>query len=557
MYKLSQLLFLAVCFFGSFTLAQAAGATLSLSPANGTFSVGERVQAVIRLHSGGDPVNAAEATLNFSSDALQVISLSKADSIFSLWAVEPTFNNATGVISFGGGTTVPFSGSNGKILSITFLVKKAGEVSLSFSSGRVLAADGTGTDVFSGSAGAGWKLAPVQVAPPTLTAPTIFSPTHPDQNKWYGSNDVKLTWTVPSDVTGVRLLVGRIPRVTPTILYVPAVSEKEIADLEDGVSYFHAQFKNARGWGEVSHFRLQIDTEEPSRFDIAEVPRKDAGTRAEFIFDARDKTSGVEYYEISIDGTEPVVWRDKGTQRYEAPAVGPGKHTLVAKVVDRAGNSRSSSVAFIIEGLSPPTINEYPKALQSGESLTVQGSTYPHSSVTISLQREENNPEDFMVKSSQNGTFTFTTIESLKEGTYTLWAKVVDAEGRKSSSSEKITIVVGRAAAALTVDAKAAILSLLLLIAVLLLVIWRGWRKFVLLRKRLQKEIREAGGTLHKAFDLLKDDIREQVKMLEHTKTKRELTKEEEKILKHFKSHLDDAEKFIRKEIDDIENEIT
>ena len=86
--------------------------------------------------------------------------------------------------------------------------------------------------------------------------------------------------------------------------------------------------------------------------------------------------------------------------------------------------------------------------------------------------------------------------------------------------------------------------------------LWYSWRRFSLLRKRLRKEVGEAESALHKAFDLLKEDIREQVKMFEKTKTKRELTEEEEKVIKQFKKHLDIAEKFVKKEIEDIEKEI-
>ena len=94
------------------------------------------------------------------------------------------------------------------------------------------------------------------------------------------------------------------------------------------------------------------------------------------------------------------------------------------------------------------------------------------------------------------------------------------------------------------------------LVILLLFIAWYGLYKFSRFRKKIKKEVREAESALHKAFDLLKEDIRKQVKMLEKTSTKRELTEEEDKILKQFKGHLDDAEKFIRKEIEDIEKEV-
>ena len=100
------------------------------------------------------------------------------------------------------------------------------------------------------------------------------------------------------------------------------------------------------------------------------------------------------------------------------------------------------------------------------------------------------------------------------------------------------------------------------LVIFLLFVIWYGWHKFSLFRKRLRKEVREAEGALHRSFDLLKENIREQIKIFEKTRANRQPTEvkhygeEEEEMLKQFKKDLDDAEKFIRKEIEDIEKEV-
>ena len=73
---------------------------------------------------------------------------------------------------------------------------------------------------------------------------------------------------------------------------------------------------------------------------------------------------------------------------------------------------------------------------------------------------------------------------------------------------------------------------------------------------KIKKEVREAETVLHKAFDSLKEDVREHIKLLEKTKTKRQLTEEEEKIIKQLRKDLDNAEKFVSKEIKDIEKEI-
>jgi len=74
--------------------------------------------------------------------------------------------------------------------------------------------------------------------------------------------------------------------------------------------------------------------------------------------------------------------------------------------------------------------------------------------------------------------------------------------------------------------------------------------------KRLWEEVREAEEAIHKAFDLLKEDVREQLEKLDGVRTKRQLAEKEEKIINQLKKDLDDAERFVRKEIGDIEKEV-
>ncbi|MCX6702947.1 MAG: hypothetical protein NTW60_03725, partial [Candidatus Wolfebacteria bacterium] len=299
-----------------------------------------------------------------------------------------------------------------------------------------------------------------------------------------------------------------------------------------------------------SHFKFQIDTEKPDRFDIREIMRSDlTGPKAKFSFDASDKTSGIDHYEVQIDNGNSQIWQDDGSHIYETSALQPGRHTLIAKAVDKAGNVLASSAEFTIEGLQPPEITEYPSILQSGELLIVKGKTaYPNSEVVAWLQREKDEPKSQSVKADQGGKFTFVADEKLSGGIYKLWTEVIDMRGAKSNLSESITIAVEQPAflkvGSWAISLLAVVIPLVVLIFILLFIIWYGWHKFGSFRKKLgkiKKEVREAESALHKAFDLLKEDIREQIKMLEKTRTKRQLTEEEEKIIKQLKKDLDDA----------------
>ncbi|MDO8560830.1 MAG: hypothetical protein Q7R91_01280 [bacterium] len=551
----------------------AQAAALYFSPSSGTHAVGTTFTASIYVSSADQAMNAASGVISFPSDKLVVESLSKTSSIFSLWVQEPSFSNSAGAVNFEGIALNPgFTGANGKLITVNFRVKAAGVATLNFSSGSVLANDGQGTNILSSLGNAQFSLggavesgAPEAVTPGepgTPSAPEISSPTHPDPTKWYPLSTAKFAWALPADATGARLLVGRIPNAVPTVAYIPAINSKELDKLEDGIWYFSIRLRNGAGWGSISRFRFQIDTEKPSRFDLSEVRRVDlTEPRAKFIFDASDKTSGIGHYEVQIGNESPQVWRDDGSHRYETPALGPGSYTLIAKAVDKAGNSFANSAEFIIQALEPPTITDYPRELASGEILSIKGKTkYPDAQVNIFLQHEKDEAKSYSVKSDKDGRFTFVAEDRLSSGIYTAWAEVVDERGARSEPSEKVTIAVERPAflriGSWAVGFLSVVIPLIALVLLLVYLAWHWWHKFATMRKRVRKEIREAEHALHKAFDLLKEAIREQIKMLEKTRTKRQLTEEEEKIIKQLRKDLDDAEKFVRKEIEDIEKEV-
>lgn len=552
-------------------------ASLYFSPFSGSHAVGTTLSVSVYVSSADQAMNAASGVISFPSDKLEVTSLSKTGSIFSLWVQEPSFSNppagGQGTVNFEGIALNPgFTGVSGKLITANFRIKAAGVAALNFSSGSVLANDGQGTNILTSLGNAQFSLggaielgAPESVTPVELAgvprAPEISSPTHPDPNKWYAASSAKFNWNVTKDITAVRLLVGRIPQAIPAITYTSPINSKEITDLDDGIWYFSVRLKNSAGWGGVSHFRFQIDTKPPEPFTIKFVDGKETENPGPTVlFDTADYLSGIDYYKIKIGEGDffSVASETVKSNPYTLHPQAPGKRNILVQAFDRAGNYAVATEEFVIKPLKEPVFTEYPKELESNSILMAQGkSQYPNSQIIVWLQRENDQPKDFSVRSDRDGKFTFVSGERLRDGIYMLWAEAVDERGAKSGPSEKLTIAVKRPAflqiGAWAVSVLAVVVPFIALIILLLFVVWYGWHKFSMFRKKLKKEVREAESALHKAFDLLKEDIREQVKMLEKTKNKRELTEEEEKVIEQLKKDLDDAEKFVRKEIEDIE----
>ena len=141
-------------------------ASLYLAPSTGTYTVGNTFLVQVKVNSGGVAINAADATLVFDPDKLEVVKISKSDSIFSLWVQEPTFSNALGTITFAGGKPTPgYIGASGTIITITFRGKTADGVTVNFANGSVLADDGKGTNILASTGSGSYKLIAREVTP--------------------------------------------------------------------------------------------------------------------------------------------------------------------------------------------------------------------------------------------------------------------------------------------------------------------------------------------------------------------------------------------------------
>jgi len=555
-------------FFGLTNIVSAA--TLTISPQSGTYTVGASISVSVLVSSADKNTNAASGVISFPTDLLSVSSVSKNGSIVDFWAKDPSFSNANGTVTFEGVLLPPgFTGSSGKLLIITFKAKSSGTANIIFNSGSVLAADGAGTDILSSFGSASFKIAvtsvPTDVTPSVsagvLLAPKISSPTHSDSNKWYSEKTAKFNWTVPVDVTSVRLSVGKIPTATPTVVYTPATSEKEITDLEDGVWYFNAQFRNSKGWGEISHFRFQIDTQPPKPMVIKFINGNQSIDPSPVItFATTDSLSGIDYYQIktgnkSFFNVNPNLIPPGG---YKLPIQDLGTSTIVINAYDKAGNITTATEEFYISSLASPTVTKYNYKIEEGGSLIIGGTTYPNSDVTIFVFQGDNKMLEQKVNSNSSGSFNFTWISTLTSGAYTLQTQVTDGGGAKSLLSDKITFTVSGGSitktGTLTVNFFAVMIPLSIsLILLLVYLLYYIWHRYFIVDKKLRKEVREAENAIHKAFDLLKESVQEQVKVLEKVKSKRRLTEEETKINKQLKKDLEDAESYIKKEMEDID----
>lgn len=375
-----KVLALSAVLLGVFLWTEVAfAASVAVSPSTGSYAVGQTFSVTIQADPQGKSVNAVEAKLAFDKAKISVVSVSKTGSAFSLWTTEPAFSNAAGTVQFGGGSPTPFS-SRSNLLTVTFRAVAEGTAAVTVSSGSVLAADGLGTDVYTGPTNASFTITAGTTPPPetpkdTTTppaddgdgaitygdpprAPEAGSTVFLDPEVWYSVKAGVFTWDVPFDVDQMKLDMATSAEAEPTTVYDPPIDQLSLTEdkLQQGIQYLTMQYKNPVGWGAILHRKVMIDSEPPQPFTINVHPGNSATSFPLLTFDAKDDTSGIKGYTLQIADAEPIeITVDQAKIGYLLKDLTDGTYTVKVNAIDFAGNKRESSTAVLITaGWQPP-----------------------------------------------------------------------------------------------------------------------------------------------------------------------------------------------------------
>jgi hypothetical protein len=352
-------------------------ATSYFSPSSGSFVVGNIFTVNVLVNTNNTAINNVDAVINFPSNLLEIVSVSKSGSIFSLWVEEPTFSNSAGTLSFSGGLPTPgYTGVGGKVLSVVFRAKNEGSASLLFSSAAIRANDGLGTDVFTSSGQALFNLitkakitppaeeTPAPVVGKVPEAPSVSSPTHPDPEKWYANNDLEFSWPLPAGVNGVSFYFSKSPTSNPGSVSDGLLSSKTYQDVEEGIWYFHIKFRNSAGWGPITHRKVQIDSTSPKDLLVmVSVSELEEAKRLTLAKLAKDELSGLSHFEVSVNGNEPVevpVSADLTSASYEFDLRESGTYSILVRAMDKAGNFIETTEKVAVEVPVAPVAIEKP-----------------------------------------------------------------------------------------------------------------------------------------------------------------------------------------------------
>lgn len=339
----------------------ASAATVSVLPPTRAVTVGDLMTVRVSVNTAGVAINQGEGTLTYPSGLLDVVSVSKSSSIFSLWVGEPA-NAGAGLITWNGGLPTPgYSGGDGTMLTVVFRAKAAGTGVLALADAAVRANDGLGTDVLERTSPASFTIAAAAVPPPANPVPatpvvtqsstgvSISSPSHPDQSAWYMDADPVMRWTLPSNADAVQVIAAETPGATPSVTYKASVTEKKVNDLSDGTWYFNLRFRANGVWSAISSYTLHIDTTPP----VVEnhlFAYDEAARSLSLALTATDVHSGIKGYELVIDDEKPTALSPDtfATGPYLLSFQKSGTHSVSLSIIDRADNRTAITERVVV-----------------------------------------------------------------------------------------------------------------------------------------------------------------------------------------------------------------
>ncbi len=162
-------------------------------------------------------------------------------------------------------------------------------------------------------------------------------------------------------------------------------------------------------------------------------------------FRASDALSGVKEYQIRANSDPAIVIPAKDfSGTYQLHLATPGKHNIIIKAVDLAGNSIENNIGHETIPLTAPTFTFVTEKLYSDEpkGLTVKGTALPSTEILFTLKIGESVITSTTLQADTQGNWEYTFSDLLRNGTYIASIQNRDARGALSFvvDSPEITV---------------------------------------------------------------------------------------------------------------------
>ncbi len=312
--------------------------TIALEPEWGIYNVGTEQKFTVVVNTGDEKINTIGVGLTFDPAKVEVVDVDSSTSPCS-YVVEREVNNTDGFIHFScvilndksWVETLP-------VLTVTTKLLKTGTFDLAFDPAHtsVLASDGLGTDVLRTSQDGSYKVDDFDLESEHATSTkrnfVVFSPTHPNQARWYNGSTVKFVWIgEPQAIYAYDFDTS--PTTVPDGTLTTQEKSLTLNIPGDGIYYLHIKTLSSQA---VAHYKIQSDHTPPTILNMSfDKDEYAAGEVARTSILANDVSSGIQnnYYVDLGDRlflpTGPMLF---------IPFIESGTKTLRLRVYDRAGN---------------------------------------------------------------------------------------------------------------------------------------------------------------------------------------------------------------------------
>lgn len=464
--------------------ARAASATIGFDPVSSEIGLGETGKVALTV-SSDVRVNTVDVIVSYPTGTVLGVEANAESSVFTITLFPSTVNNSTGQAHFQ--VSVPNPGAIGNdvpIGTIVFRGAALGTANLSVIAAKVIANDGQGTNVYSGSSSGSVNVTNKKNPINTSTGgvegpiPVVNSTSHPDPSKWYSNRNVTFTWG--GGDKDYNWVFDQNAETIPPTASKGATTTTTMNGVGDGVWYFHVRASQNGVWGPTSTFKVQIDGTPPGAFtlELEPDPTKDPAALPLVSFNAPDTPSGIDHYEVQLDDTAAV----ESVSPYQVPLVKAGSHHIVVKAYDRAGNVTTASADFTLKPISPTPKITFPGnnfSLALGSEAKIRGTALANSSV----QLYANGQFVTAATADKDGKFVITVVNQLDDGKYTLAVRSAMARHLSSDLSNSITgtfVLGGTNVAGIAVPTWViVIIYILIVLALIGVLLWliRKWLK--------------------------------------------------------------------------------
>ncbi len=327
-------------------------ATMRVEPEYGVYDLNFERNFSVVVDTGDEGINAVQFGLVFDPSLVEIKEIKVGPGCS--YVVENKIEDGIAKLAC---VMFQSSGEKGsiKVADVLIKPKNVGKFSLTFDSGqtKVLASDGLGTDVLRMTQPGSYTVDKFDqslfTASPSISTSTprrsfvVFSTTHPNQSKWYNTNNAKFVWRGKLGAV-YKYAFDNSPNTIPSNLHTTQDTEVIIPIPGDGIFYFHLQPVSG---GPIAHYRVQVDRTPPSIATIKlSQNRVVAGDVLRITFNSEDVGSGIQKnYYIDLGNR---LFLPTGSELF-VPFFKAGEQKIILRVYDSANNYSEKTQVVRVE----------------------------------------------------------------------------------------------------------------------------------------------------------------------------------------------------------------